>query len=309
MVKNLFQKKYLPHVPKDHSKAIVGVILTLLGWFLSAGQTAIIKIVSHTIPAPVIFFFLFLCILLYLTIFLIIKKEFSHFVPVRCGILILRCTVSVASYFTYILSGLWNSLADNSLLLNTEAIFVPFVLRFFRKQGIKITAWSGIIIGFIGVGLICSPDKVIINPGALIGLLSGLGIAIGIYLTSVAIKTETPLRIGFYHSLIALVLTTPSAIYFWETPSPVHLLYIASAAFLLCIALYVFFKAFHYTESHVIGMLSYSLVIFSGLLDWLVWGIIPTYQSLVGFILILTGGVLVINHYRNLDKKKKSFFL
>jgi drug/metabolite transporter (DMT)-like permease len=309
MFKKLFQKKYHPHVPKDHSKAIIGVILTLFGWFLSSGQTAIIKVVFRTVPAPVIFFFLFLCILIYLTIFLTIKKEFFHFVPVRWDILILRCTISVGSYFAYILSGLWNSLADNSLLLNTEAIFVPFVLRFFRKQGIKKAAWSGIIIGFVGVWLICSPDKRIMNPGALIGLLSGFGIAVGIYLTSVAIRTETPLRIGFYHSLIALVLTTPPAIYFWETPPFAQLLYIAVAAFFLCIALYAFFKAFHYTESHVIGMLSYSLVVFSCLLDWLVWGIIPTYQSIAGFILIFAGGLLVINHYKNLERKKKDFFL
>lgn len=303
------RKKYHPHVPKHPSKMLFGVILTLAGWFLISLQTAVIKIISYEIHSPVIFFFLFLFMFLFISGFLITKQEFNQFVPKKPGILILRCTVSAISYFAYTLSGLWISLADNSLLLSTEAVFLPFIFKFFRKQPISTVVWSGIILGFVGIGVICSPDERIINPGSLIGLLSGLGIASGIYLTSVAIKTETPLRIGLYHSLIALILTIPPAIYFWQTPSFYHLLYIATAAALFSIALYMFFQAFHYTEFHIIGLLSYSLVIFSGLLDWFLWGEAPHYQSIVGFVLIFSGGLIVIEHYKNLDKEKRDFFL
>lgn len=304
-----FHKEYHPHIPRNHSKAYRGVVITLFGWFLAADQTAIIKEVYTRVSSSVIFFILFLSVFVFLSIFIIITKQTSYLKPVKIKVLFLRCIVSVVSYFAYIISGLWNSLADNSLLLNTEAVFVPFVLRFFRGQVIKRAAFLGILLGFIGVAFIAVPTKGMFNPGAWIGLLSGLGIAIGIYLTSVTIKTEPPLRIGFYHALLALILATPSAIAWWQMPSYIDIFYIATAGFFLCIALYLFFEAFYYTEAHVIGMLSYSLVIFSGILEWWLWGIVPHTQSMMGFLLIFLGGMIVINSYRDMEKKKTGMFL
>lgn len=99
MFKKLARHKYRPHEPKDHSKILWGVILTLVGWFLSAAQTNIIKVTSNDLPTPVIFFFLFLFIFFYLSFFVSINQDFSHFVPKRWGLLFFRCLVSVGSYF------------------------------------------------------------------------------------------------------------------------------------------------------------------------------------------------------------------
>ncbi|MBP9191398.1 MAG: hypothetical protein KBF96_02500, partial [Ignavibacteria bacterium] len=40
--------------------------------------------------------------------------------------------------------------------------------------------------------------------------------------------------------------------------------------------------------------LNFSVVIFAGILDWLFYGHVPGFSSLIGIVLVITGGILAL---------------
>ena len=53
-------------------------------------------------------------------------------------------------------------------------------------------------------------------------------------------------------------------------------------------------KAFHYAKATVIGPLSYSSIIASGVIGLVVWEQIPTLKSLAGMFVVIVSGLLIL---------------
>ena len=52
--------------------------------------------------------------------------------------------------------------------------------------------------------------------------------------------------------------------------------------------------AMHYAKATTLGPLTYSAIIVSGIIGWLVWGQIPTFLTMVGTFAIIASGVLIV---------------
>ena len=56
----------------------------------------------------------------------------------------------------------------------------------------------------------------------------------------------------------------------------------------------VYTKAFSYVPSSILAPTSYFAIVFSGLLDWLIWNTVPDTQTLLGIALVVCGGLLIL---------------
>ena len=52
--------------------------------------------------------------------------------------------------------------------------------------------------------------------------------------------------------------------------------------------------ALHYARATVLGPLTYSSIIVSGIIGWMVWGQIPIFLTLVGMFAIIVSGILIV---------------
>lgn len=287
-------------VPK---RRYVGILFILFGWFLLAFSTITKEKISPEIPNFVVYFYQFLSGFLFYCIFWLFKG--NKFVKMQQPKLVLiRGFLGVITYYLFVFSKIWAKSVDYSILLSTESLFVPIIMSIILKIKYKTPVWIGIIIGFIGVGLLSTFNVKIFSAAGISGITSGALLAIIVILTSYIVYNDTPSRIAFYQSLIGVVTSGLIAIFNWKNPTFHDCGIMAYSGLLYALALFLFLDAFYYTEPHIIAMLGYSLVFFTELLNWITNGGIPTIGTVYGFICILFGGFVVIYNSYKEDIKK-----
>jgi drug/metabolite transporter (DMT)-like permease len=205
------------------------------------------------------------------------------------------------------------SLVDAMLLLNTGPFFAPVINRLWFKKHESRAVWLGISLGFVGVVFVLRPGAGIIRVGALIGLMSGLCLAVRMVLTSFLAQTESKQVITFYSLgaglLLCLAILALTGVHVanweqhlfpprdWLRPMTIFpAVGLAMVALGILALLQPWFVAAGYEHASVgqVGPFRFSGVIFAGLLDWFLWGQIPDLYSIMGFLIITTSGVWVI---------------
>jgi len=285
-------------------KKILGITFTLLGWLLVGLQSALIKLTHRDIPVfEIIFFeFLVMCIIAF---FVIIPRGLHFFIPKKKILMFWRTLAASLGFFAYIFAGIYGSLVNASLLVNTEGLFVPIILFLGFRKKISLIIWLGLVIGFLGVVLIYPPNKGLLNWVTLLGLSAGLATAIVILMTSVLIKTDPSVKQVFYYGLLASLLAAIFNLNHWIWPLKGDWGYIIGASLCLTSALFFLIQALCYAEPYIIAGWSYSLVIFSGLAEWFFWQKLPALNSIIGFILVMVGGLIILHYHRHIGKQIK----
>lgn len=285
----------------QHSvNSIKGVGLSLAGYFLIALMSVCVKMLTHLPITTLVFMQFFIGFLLTLPkIFLYGKSSIKTSQPALMIIRALTGMLSLAAMFFAIRH---IPLVDAVLLQNTVPLFVPLILLALRKK-MKQAIWLGLVVGFIGVIFIIKPNAAIANPAALIGLSAGLLSAISVVTISTLKRTESANTITFYFLLIGSLITTPFMFWNWV---PIHW---HDLGFLIGLGVFLYFgqllitQSFLYGDAHILAPLSYTTVIFTGLLGWVIWHHVPDSLSLLGILLVCLGGALVITLGQRVKQK------
>jgi len=189
------------------------------------------------------------------------------------------------------------SLAETVLFNNAAPLFVPLLIWVWHKTKIPNKLWIGIVIGFIGIFIILQPGFSSLNAGLIFGLLSGLFTAMLLVLTR-EIAHEPFSRILFYYYLIFWVVLLPFLFTDWTSPPPIVWLFLVLAGVSNILAQLTFTLAMRHAPSQVVAPFIYTGVIFSGLIDWIVWYNKPTLIALLGMAVVCLGGVLTLVYSR-----------
>jgi drug/metabolite transporter (DMT)-like permease len=228
-------------------------------------------------------------------IFLFQRKKISFYKSDHYGLLLLRSMAGLGAFFFVFISVQHLSVANATLLLNTGPFFIPFLLFLCFKEMINHHLWLGIIPGFIGIVFILNPGSNIFQWHAFLPLISGLCVAIiFISLRRLHYYKEPMTRILLYLFLFATLLTLPFGVSHWKNPSSRDwiLLGLISIASFLSQTTITF--SLRYGSPKALAPLCYTSVIFAIIFDWLIWDNIPTWTSIVGTILIITGGIIAL---------------
>lgn len=187
-------------------------------------------------------------------------------------------------------------LVDATLLRNTAPLFVPLIIWLWAGVFVPSNRWPSLIVGFIGIAIILRPQGSGngFEPAYLIGLASGLLLAVSMVGTRLLSQHETSGKIMFYYFALSFVLSLPLAILNWQ-PIPAkcwpYLLYIGLSIF---IAMWLYTKAYSCAKPSIVSPISYFSVVFAGLLGWAIWGHLPDTQSFVGIALVVTAGIYTV---------------
>lgn len=284
------------------SSSLIGILLTLIGWLLISIQFAILKHTTKEVSPFVLFFIEFLVLSIIIFCFSCFLGK-TYLIPKKPFVMILRGIFSSLGYFTFLGAIMFSSLFNASLLLNTEALFIPLLTWAFCKQKIHWIVWIGLLVGFFGTALAHPPDNLMTKISLILGLSAGLLTAIVIVISKNLVLFDTPLRITFYHSIIAAIFGGSVAFFHWKMPSPHQMMVIIAAGILFGIALWLFLMSLKFVDAYLIGSLSYSLVLFSALVQWIIWREIPSLMSILGYLCVMGGGLLVI--YRSYNQSIK----
>jgi len=278
----------------DRNSPVKGIISALISFFFLALLAVFVKL-AHNEGADI----WWIVFIQYLTSFALCLAlsagvKFKNIKPANFKFEILRGTAGVLSFFCFAFAMTEVPLVDASLLQNTAPIFIPIIGLLWLKDKVEKKIWLGIIIGFIGVVLIIKPDSGLFKAGDLVGLVSGFFLAIGYVAMKIITKTDGFKTILFYFSASAMILSAPLGIIHWSDPGVLGWLYAIITGVLLVSYLNLLNYAYRHIEPNKLSPFNYSVVVFMGLFDWWLFGHVPSVLTIVGIIVVSTGGILAI---------------
>ncbi len=288
------------------NKRHFGIILTLIGFLLYAFYTILFQIETFRHKPRMDFasyFFEFgvfnLGVLLFFLLFLPIKG-LPFFKCKMPHLVFTRGLFSVVCVWFYSLVSIWTSNIGNALLYSTDATWTLLVLAYL---GVKVQKYGvyGILIGLAGVVIVYAYELSHLQDliGGGFGLTSGFFLGLLIIMTRFIVQNDDALTIGFYQGVVGVITSFVIwiiAICFtsFSLPPFQGVLTMLFSGFVFGVALFCFVEAVMYAEAHIIGVISYFLPVFMIILEWIVYQKEISLPSLIGVILIISGGLITI---------------
>ena len=153
--------------------------------------------------------------------------------------------------------------------------------------------WASLLIGFAGVVVILRPSLALLkNPAAPIALSAALFSAFALVSVNQLSESEPARRILFYYFLFSSIAAAPFAILEWHAPTGREWLFLAGIGLTMAASQVLIILAYQHASPSRIAPFNYIVVIFSGLIGWVVWHNTPGLLSLAGVLLVTAGGVL-----------------
>ncbi len=290
----------------DLKKAVIFCVLASISMSVMG---LLVKITAQTTSNNMIIFFRFGISFIYVLGVLSVKKRSGVHITLKTNhfwIHFLRAFAGMMGMLFFYYSLKFITLVDATLLMRTNALFVPILAIVFLGSRTNFKTLCAILLGFLGVVLIIRPEVGVFDPMAIYALLGGLSSAVSISLVrklSVHDSTHTSL---FYYFTFAFIMSGIISIFNWRTPD-LHVLLLLLGVGVLGTAYQEFlYRASANASAKIVTPLLYLNVIFSAILQWLVWKEIPDAASWIGFLLVLAGGTLIITFASNKNNSKKS---
>ena len=260
------------------------------------------KMASYNMNNTMIIFFTFAISFLYIVANMVIAKFRNKRFPYKTNHLYLHIFRACTSFLT--MSSLYYALkfiplVDATTLLMTRAIFIPILIFLIFQKGFYIPQISATIIGFIGITLVLKPNAEVFESKGIFALLAGLSAAFGYIIIRLIGKHDKPHTTIFYYSTIGFVISSFLAIINWQTPDPRTLIFLLLTGIFVVLYQECLIRAHLFASPRVVAPLTYTSIIFSGVLEFFIWGKIPGSISIMGIILIFASSLIIIKMEKN----------
>lgn len=283
------------------SQLVLALLALLIKWGSHAFSTEMLLVVR---------FFFGTCVLLLIQA---LRHDLKRLGTRRLGAQFLLAAIWAGALFSFYISLRWVNLMDATLFVCAGSLYTPVFAWLLFKEKEQTTVWLGVAIGLAGVAVILHPGHLNLGWIVLLPMLSGiLGCLRGI-VNSRLVRTENDTAVTFYSVFFSLLLCAPLLAFSgidapdwqqhlfpprdWAEPMIIYP-YVAIAVLALGLLgiLQPYFRSLglrHASASQAAPFL-YMCVVFSALLDWFFYGVRPPVASIIGFALVLAGGLVVI---------------
>ena len=188
------------------------------------------------------------------------------------------------------------SLADSTIIQKLSPFVILILSYIFFKEKMTKFQMIAIVIAFIGVGFIIKPSgDGFVSMGALAALLgafcSGIAYTCVRYLGTHNVSGEF---IIFFFSTLSTLLLLPYLIFDYKVMTMYQLSMLILAGASATIGQYGVTFAYKYAAAKNISVFDYSQVLFSGILGFIFFNELPDLQSLIGYIIIISIGIILV---------------
>ena len=284
----------------------LGIIFGLSSALLFAVMSQLVKILGPDVPVSMLLFFRFLISLIALTPFLIRDKEFKfNLIPPYPKMYLIRilCPMVALGIIFYSINRF--EIVNVLLLQNSAPLFVPILAWFISGANTPHRVKLGLLIGFVGVAIILNPTSDIFQDiYSMLPLFAGFLIALAIIYVRLIGKVNTPKQMFFYYFYITTVISGIIAVFEWKTPVSTEQ-WILILGVGICGLFYQVLATYSYLKAPVrlMSPLVFMQTVFGGVLDWIIWNNIPGISTVVGAVLVITGGVITVYFGMHLVKQ------
>ncbi len=271
---------------------IIGFFYGIVASLCYATMALFTKLAS-SVPTATIVFIRSTLSLLFLCVFFVIPKK-VNLKTNKMHMHIARCAIGLIGMYCFIYSSKQLNLVDSVLLVNTSPLFIPIVVLIWFKTKIPFNRVLALVIGFLGVIAILKPSFTFFKPIGLVGLASGLFIGTAFVIVRRMSKTEPVERMLFYFFTGSILLSIIPLVMTWK-PFYNNVLFLYLFLIGVFSFLFQFFitKAYSLAPATKVSALGYFAVVFSGILDWIVWNKITDIVTFIGILCVISACVFI----------------
>jgi drug/metabolite transporter (DMT)-like permease len=270
-----------------------GIALITLAFFCSAVMSAFSKALAGVPPLMILFLQYAISFLVFVPPAASLGRE--HLKTEHFRLHVFRSLAGSVCQLLFFIAVRSISLLDSVLLSNSAPLFIPLVVYVWLRKSVQPLVWTSLLIGLAGIVMIIKPGpQMFHNPASLIALVSGICSALALVATNKLAETEPPVRILFYNFGISTILLVPFAVWSWKPVTGRQWFLLLCVGVFYALTQYLIILAYRYASAAQLSPFNYTVVIFSGILGWLVFGSVPDMLAIIGTVLICAGGILSI---------------
>ena len=208
-------------------------------------------------------------------------------------------------------------IATMTVLFLVSPFFITLTSIYFFKSQVGYRRWISILIGFVGVVLICQPETWQFNFYYLIPIIVALSYAFSVIIVKKTADRDTLYQQMILTYLIMGLLSGITGLLFgdgrfdtaensevafivrsWQFVDTESTFKLFTISVLGSVGLLVLMGAYRVADPAVISPYEYSLLIWMILLGYLVWGDVPSFNIAIGMVLIVGAGIYMFYRER-----------
>ncbi len=162
-------------------------------------------------------------------------------------------------------------------------IFAYFILSEKQSKG----RWLVLIIGFLSILLVFSPENQSIQLVALVALLGTCCGALSTIIQKYLSKSFSEIQLMVWYSLGISLLSLPFCFYFWVDVSLKETFFMISTGLLATSAQYFYIRAFKLSQASFLAPIQYFHIIPVLIIGYVIFLEVPSVQTLIGALIII----------------------
>lgn len=267
--------------------------LTTAAFFCVALVGTLAKVSGQYTSTGVLLLFQNLICLLFITP-VALRGGMSSLRTDKIGLHILRAVTGTACWYALFFAITQIPLANATLLTYSAPLWMPLIAWVVTRQRVSGPTWAGAGLGFAGVVLVLQPQGQSFDIGEVSALAGALFLAVAMMSVRWLGATEPLLRVLFYYFLLSTVMSVPIAVLDWQ-PFPAEAWgWLIGLGFAQLFSQILIVLAYRYASAEKVGPFIYSVIVFTALIDWLVWDHRPTLLTYLGMALVIGGGLVAV---------------
>jgi drug/metabolite transporter (DMT)-like permease len=167
-------------------------------------------------------------------------------------------------------------------------------------ERVGMQRWFAVVAGFIGVMIVVEPGTESFRWVAVFPLLASVSWALAFIVTRQA-RDSSLVMLG-YTGLVGGAITTLALPFVWVWPSPFDWVILIVAALCYALAQWLLVLALRFAAAATVAPLSYSQMVWAGLIGWTVFGTVPDLATVIGSVVIVLSGLYVWHYERRMAR-------
>tara|TARA_Y100000591_G_scaffold38800_1_gene28687 strand:+ start:506 stop:1456 length:951 start_codon:yes stop_codon:yes gene_type:complete len=228
--------------------------------------------------------------------------------------------------FFFGFSSFYVSLTVLPLGFATALFFVtPFLItifaHFFLKEEIGIRRWSAVVVGFIGVYITLNPDFNNFNYLSLLPILCAFCYSLSMIIIKKTSDKDSVYTQTFTFYFGAIIFSTifyfligdgqyntsdhPASQFIfreWFVDLESSILFMVATGLTATVAFLLLFTAYSIASPAVVSPFEYSILLWSPLIGWIYFNEIPSLNTVIGIIIIVSSGIYIFMREKAQDQ-------
>jgi drug/metabolite transporter (DMT)-like permease len=285
-----------PTIPRD--RPLRGIVLMLAALAFFSCSDAASKLMTATLPAVEVAWLRFCVFTLLMLGIAVGTGQARALRSKRPSLQTLRALGVLGSSIFFITGLSFLPMAEATAISFASPMIVTALSIPILREVVGWRRWSAVAVGLLSVLIVVRPGAGAFDRAAVFPVLSAFSWAVALVVTRKMSSADSPLVSLTYAAVVGLLITSALVQFTWVMPGwrEIGLGLITGGA--STVAQWLVVLAFQQARASVLAPFSYSQLIWSGLLGYVIFGNVPDRWTLIGAAVIIASGLYTAHRER-----------